>query len=128
MDNNIGIEELLEDFGQRSGNGDIASFASVFRACGRLGGDIREAVRSTNEILTDKLEIREEIETAVTSGKAESRAMMFMPAALIFIVKAMSPDFAPSFASPAGIVATTVAMALFVTAYLVGRAVLDIKI
>jgi tight adherence protein B len=128
VDNNFDIEDLLEDFGRRSGNGDIISFASVFRACGRRGGDIRESVRTTHEILTDKLEIREEIDTAVTSGKAEQTAMMFMPAALIFVVKAMSPEFASNFTSVAGIASTTAAVVLFVIAYFVGRAVLNIKI
>jgi tight adherence protein B len=126
--NNIDIEELLEDFGRRSGNGDIASFAGVFRVCGRRGGDIKDAVRSTHEILSDKLEIREEIETAVTSSKTEQSIMMVMPVALIFIVKVMSPDFASNFTSVPGIASTTVAVALFILAYLVGRAVLDIKI
>ncbi|MDR1590163.1 MAG: type II secretion system F family protein [Oscillospiraceae bacterium] len=126
--NNIDIEDLLEDFGRRSGNADIASFAGVFRVCGRRGGDIKDAVRSTHEILSDKLEIREEIETAVTSSKTEQSIMMVMPVALIFIVKVMSPDFASNFTSAPGIAATTVAIALFVAAYFVGRAVLDIKI
>jgi tight adherence protein B len=128
VDNNFDIEDLLEDFGRRSGNGDIVSFASVFRACGRRGGDIRQSVRTTHEILTDKMEIREEIDTAVTSGRTEQAAMMFMPPALIFVVKAMSPDFASNYTSAAGIAATTVALALFVAAYFVGRAVLNIKV
>ncbi|MDR1217639.1 MAG: type II secretion system F family protein [Oscillospiraceae bacterium] len=126
--NNIDIEELLEDFGRRSGNGDIASFASVFRVCGRRGGDVKDSVRSTHEILSDKLEMREEIETAVTAGKTEQNVMMVMPVALIFVVKVMSPDFAANFTSLAGIVSTTAAIALFIAAYFVGRAVMDIKI
>jgi tight adherence protein B len=126
--NNIDIEDLLEDFGRRSGNGDIASFASVFRVCGRRGGDVKDSVRSTHEILSDKLEMREEIETAVTSGKTEQNVMMVMPVALIFVVKVMSPDFAANFTSLAGIASTTVAIALFIAAYFVGRAVMDIKI
>ena len=44
------------------------------------------------------------------------------------MIKTMSADFAANFATPSGIIATTVGIIMFVTAYLVGRAVLNIKI
>jgi tight adherence protein B len=126
--NNADIEDLLQDFGSRSRSADIISFAGVFKCSHRKGGDIRDAIRSTHEILSDKMEIREEIETAVTAAAAERNVMMVMPVALIFVIKAMSPDFASNFTTPAGIAATTAAVALFIAAYFVGRAVLDIEI
>ena len=49
MDNNIDIEDLLLDFGERSGNEDIESFAKVFQICYRKGGNIKDTVRSTYE-------------------------------------------------------------------------------
>jgi tight adherence protein B len=74
------------------------------------------------------MEIREDIETVVTANKNEQNIMMVMPIALIGMIKMMSPDFAANFVSLTGIIATTVAVALFVVAHFVGKAVLDIKI
>jgi tight adherence protein B len=54
--------------------------------------------------------------------------MMVMPIALIGMIKMMSPDFAANFTTLVGLIATTVAVALFVVAHFVGKAVLDIKI
>jgi len=126
--NNNDIEDLLYDFGRRSGIDDINSFANVFKICYRKGGNIKDTIRSTHEILSDKMEIREDIETVVTANKNEQNIMMVMPIALIGIIKLMSPDFAANFTTMTGLIATTVAVALFIIAHFVGKAVLDIKI
>lgn len=128
MANNIDVEDVLEDFGRRSGIGDIESFANVFRICYRKGGNIKDTVRSTQEILSDKMEIAEDIETVVTSSKNEQNIMVVMPIILIGIIKFSSEDFANNFATVSGIISTTVAIGLFVASYFIGKAVLDIKV
>ena len=127
IQNNVPIEDALQDFGNRSDSDDIKSFASVFKISYRKGGNMKEIIRNTHSILSDKMEIREDIETMATSGKTEQNIMIFMPVALIGIIKMMSPDFAQKFVTPAGLAATTVAVVMFVVAYLVGKAILDIK-
>lgn len=128
MDNNVDLEIPLTDLGVRSGVEDIISFANVFKICYRKGGNIKDTIRSTHEILSDKMEIAEEIETTVTGARSEQYLMLIMPILLIAMIKTMSADFAANFATPSGIIATTIGIAMFVTAYLVGRAVLNIKI
>lgn len=128
MANNVDVEVLLQDFGARSGIEDIASFANVFKICYRKGGNIKDTIRSTHAILTDKMEINEEIETVVTSNKMEQKIMIAMPIALIGMIKMMSPDFAANFVTPTGIISTTIAIALFVVSYYVGKVILNIKV
>ncbi len=128
MANNVDVELLLQDFGERSGNEDIAGFANVFKICYRKGGNIKDTIRSTHEILSDKMEINDDIETVVTSNKMEQKIMIAMPIGLIGIIKMMSPDFAANFVTPSGIISTTLAIALFVISYIVGKAILNIKV
>lgn len=128
MNNNVDIEDLLFDFGERSGIDDIKSFANVFKICYRKGGNIKETIRSTHDILSDKMEINEDIETVVTSNKTEQNVMVIMPIVLIGIIKVMSPEFAENFTTFTGIISTTIALGLFVVSYIVGRAVLNIKV
>lgn len=128
MANNVDIEDLLYDFGQRSGIEDIESFANVFKICYRKGGNIKDTIRSTHSILCDKMEINEDIETIVTANKTEQNIMIMMPIMLIAMIKMMSPDFAANFTTVTGILSTTVAIVMFVAAYFVGRAVLNIKV
>lgn len=128
MANNIDVEELLADFGRRSGNEDIESFANVFKICYRKGGNIKETIRATYEILSDKMEIADEIETTVTSSKMNQNIMLVMPIGLIGIIKMTSADFAANFVTPSGIMATTVAVGIFAASYFLGRNILEIKV
>ena len=128
MANNVDVEVILQDFGARSGIEDIESFANVFRICYRKGGNIKETIRNTHAILTDKMEINEDIETVVTSNKTEQKIMIVMPIALIGMIKMMSADFAANFVTPSGIISTTIAIVMFVASYYIGRAILNIKV
>ena len=128
MANNFAVEDLMEDLGNRSGNDDIVSFANVFRISYRKGGNLKDTINATHSILSDKMEIKEEIETMVSASKMEQTVMLFMPIALIGIMKSMSPDFAANFASPAGVASTTIAIGLFIVSYFVGRKILNIKL
>lgn len=128
MANNVDVEVLLQNMGERSGIEDIESFANVFKICYRKGGNIKETIRSTHAILTDKMAISDEIETVVTSSKMEQNVMIFMPIVLIGMIKMMSPEFAANFVTPSGILSTTISVVLFVVAYYVGKAILNIKV
>ena len=126
--NNVAIEDILEDFGRRSNNDDILSFANVFKISYRKGGNIKDIIRNTHSILSDKMEILEDIETLVTSNKLEQNIMAVMPIILIGSIKMMSPEFANNFVTATGIISTTVSIAIFVIAYFIGKSVLDIKL
>lgn len=126
--NGITIEQLLDDFGKRSGCEDIQDFASVFEICYRKGGNIRDTIRNTYDILSDKMAIAEEIETVVTGSKSEQSLMLIMPVVLIGMIKFGSPEFAANFVTSSGLAATTIALVLFVASYFLGRLVLDIKV
>ncbi len=128
VQNNIPIEELLWDFGVRSGIDDIRSFANVFKISYRKGGNIKDIIRNTNDILKDKMDIVEDIETVVASNKMEQTIMIFMPIGIIAMIKMMSPEFASKFTSATGVISTTIAVGLFLLAYYVGKQILDIKV
>ena len=126
--NNVPIEDILDDFGMRSDNEDIRSFANVFKISYRKGGNIKDIIRNTHSILSDKMEITEDIVTLVTSNRLEQNIMIVMPIILISIIKLMSPEFANNFVTPTGVISTTISIVIFIIAYFVGKAVLDIKI
>lgn len=126
--NNIDIESLLVDFGERSGVEDISSFANVFRICYRKGGNLKEVIRNTHSIINDKMEIESEIKTMVSTNNLQQKIMIVIPVLLVGVIKAMSPEFAANFATPTGIFATTFAIVMFVVAYFVGKSILNIKL
>lgn len=126
--NGLAVEDVLRNFGARSGCEDIENFANVFEICYRRGGNIRDTVRNTCDIISDKMSIMENIETIVTSSKSELKLMLIFPIMMIMLMKGTSPDFAANFATPAGIASTTVALLFVVVAYVLGSKILDIKV
>ena len=122
------IERLLKDFGERSNIDDVSSFANIFETSYRKGGNIKDIIDSTQQIISDKMEVELEIQTIITSSANELNIMSVMPIALIAMIKLMSADFAANFVSPAGLVSSTIALVMIVIAYVVGKWIMNIKI
>lgn len=127
MQNNIPIEKMVASLGERSESEDIKNFGVVFEICYRAGGNMKEIVRRTNSIISEKIEISEEIETALTSNKSQFSAMMVIPVVLVLLLRVMSSSFAASFATVPGVIAITIAIGIFIAAYKIGQKIMDIK-
>lgn len=128
INNNVDVEKSLMDFGIRSGIEDIESFANVFETCYRKGGNIKDVIRNTQQIITEKMEVEQEIQTVVAASANEQLIMTVLPIGLVAVIKMMSPEFSSNFATPVGIISTTIAIVMFVVAYFVGKKILAIKI
>lgn len=125
--NNITIEKLLLDFGDRSQLKEIQDFASVFETCYRKGANIQEVIHNTAEVITDEIEISMEIQTMVSGQKTEQNIMSLMPIAFVFVMKSMGGNLV-DLSSPIGVISMTAAIALFVIAYFISKKILDIKL
>lgn len=121
------LEEMMQSFGKRSGNEDIENFGNVISNCYRLGGDFNSVVRKTRLILGDKVAITEEINTKLMSNKLQLNAMCIMPIILVAMLKVSSTSFAQNLSSAVGVIVTTFAIGLFVTAYIWGQKIIDIR-
>ena len=128
IQNNIDVGSMLLNFGERSGIQDIRTFGRVFETAYSKGANLKDVVRNCHLILSNKCEIEAEIETKVASNKNEQNIMIIMPVILIFMIKMAGSDFAENFTTPSGILCTTIAIGMFVGAYLLGRKILNIEV
>ena len=126
LNNGRTLEEMLADFGKRSNNEDVYNFSNVMSNCYRLGGNFKDVVRRTRGIIGDKISISEEIDTKLASNKLQHNAMCIMPIALVAMLKVASPDFADNLSSMLGVLATTIAVGIFVASYFWGKKIIDI--
>ncbi len=126
--NNFAIEDMLMDLGIRSGIEDIKSFSQVFEISYRKGGNIKDIIRNTQQILGDKISIQADIETMMTANKSEINIMLLMPVILVGMMKGTSVEFAANFATLPGVISTIIGVAMFVIAYFVGRSIMNIRI
>ncbi len=123
------IEEMFGQFAERAHIEDIDNFVDIFVTCKRTGGDLIEVMRTTSNTIGEKIEIKQEINTMISGKKYEFNFMMIMPVILVEFLALTSGDYMrPVFTQIPGIMAMTVAIAIFVLAYVVGSKIMKIEI
>lgn len=127
IENNISFEEMMQNLGERSGDSDIYNFSTVFNICIRSGGNLKETIKRTVDIISSKISMSEEIETSLTSNKNQLLVMEFMPVILVLMMRMMSSDFNESFSSVIGVIAMTVCVIILVIAYRLGQKIMSVK-
>lgn len=87
------FEDAFSDFAGRSGLEDVKSFAAVFLAARRSGGELMKIIAKTAEIIAEKIRIQEDILTATAAKRMEQRIMRMIPMFIIFYMDLTSPGF-----------------------------------
>lgn len=129
MELNGTIEEALQSFAKRAHLEDVTSFADVFVTCKRRGGNMVEVIKNTSATVADKIRTREEIETLITEKKFEQKVLNGMPIVMIFILKSSSPEFMePVYTTTMGRFGMTIAVALFIVAYIASEKIMRIEV
>lgn len=125
----VPVEELFLNFGERSGVEDIENFASVFYTAKRTGGDMDRVIQKVARMLGDKIDVKKEIETTLAAKKSEQMIMSLMPAGIILYMQVSSPGFLDIlYGNPVGIAAMSICLAIYGTAYYLGRKIVDIEV
>lgn len=127
LENGKTLEEMIAAFGARSNSEDIENFSNVISNCYRMGGNFKDVIRKTRDIISEKSVIADEITTKLASNKLQHNAMCIMPIALVAMLKMSSSSFADNLASALGVVVTTMAIGLFVASYFWGQKIIDIR-
>lgn len=125
---NITIETAISDFAKRSKVDDIINFSDVIIISKRTGANLIEAIKNSSGIISDKIEMRQEIETLLSARKFEQKVLNVMPLAMIFILSTTAKDYInPIFTTVSGRTAMTACLALLVTAVLISNKIMNIK-
>ncbi len=129
LEMNETVEEVVHEFAERTHIEDIMNFADVIRISKRSGGNLVEVIRSTSNVIGDKIETKTDIETTISGKKFESRVLCCMPIAMVAILTATSYDYMEQvFTTFIGHAVMTVSIALFVIAFFIGEKIMDIEV
>lgn len=123
------IEQLLDDFAERSGLDDIQNFSQVFSAAKRSGGQLIEIMNHTAEVIGSKIQLREEIASMTAARRLEQRIMNLLPYLIVIYIDTASPGFfAQMYSTAIGRGVMTGCLIAYVTAVLISKKILDIEI
>lgn len=126
---NITVEKALADFGERSGIEDIKNFAEVFYTAKRTGGDLINIIKSTSNLISDKLEVKREIMSMIAAKKFEATIMKMVPLGILCYLSLTSPGFLdPLYHNIFGILIMTFLLGVYLYTYQVINKIIDIKV
>lgn len=129
LTNNIPLENLLAEFGSRSGHTDIISFADVFAVAKRSGGSMTQIMNDTISLIGGKMEAEKEISVMIAAKRLESRLMEAVPFFIIAYVSLTNEGFfEPLYHNIAGTVFMTVAMGVYVFAFCMIEKIIAIEV
>ncbi len=116
--NNVTLEVLLAEMGQRCGLEEMREFAEVFAIAKRNGGSIPVTVDTAGSAIGRRLAVEEEMETLLSARKLEQRVMNAMPFMIVWYVEVSNPGyFDMLYGNPAGVALMTVCMGIYLAAY-----------
>lgn len=126
---NITIEKVLEDFGERTGIEDIISFAEVFATAKRTGGDLVHVIKVTSNTISDKIDIKREIITLISSKKLEANIMKVIPQGILFYLNLTSPGYLdPLYHNVFGVSVMSILLIIYLLAIKIMQKIMDIQV
>ena len=128
-ENNQGAEAMLREFAAAYPLPEIQSFVDVFCTAKNSGGSLNAVIRSSAGQMADILDTRREIDTLLSAKVYEQKIMSVMPAAVLLYLRIGSPEFLDGlYHCLPGAAVMTLCLGIYLTAYLLGRKLVDIEI
>lgn len=129
LEMNETVEAALQEFADRAHIEDITNFVNVLQICKRSGGNLVQVIKNSTEIIRDKIEIRQEIDTMLSERRFEQKVLNAMPIMLLLFVSVSAADFMrPVFTTAAGRVVMTMAIVMLAAAYMISGKIMDIEV
>lgn len=123
------VEELLADFGRRSGLEDVRNFAEVFRLAKRSGGRLGAIMDDTAGIIRDRMQVQEDIRASTASRRLEQKIMSMLPFGIVLYVDVTSPGFFDiMYTTAAGRAVMTVCLVCYLAAAAAAWRILAIEV
>lgn len=123
------VESALSDFAERSHLEDIENFVDVLHTSKRAGGNILEVIKNTSNIISDKIEIKQEIDIILSQRKFEHKILNTLPIIMILLLSVSAEDYMRSvFSELLGRIAMTFSLLLLTVAYFISKKIMDIRV
>ena len=123
------IEAIIRDFARRSEIEDINDFAAVFESAKRIGGDMTNIIKRAAANISEKIEVKREIETSMSAKKLEFKIMTAVPFGILLYLQASSAEFISSlYHNPVGQVIMTIALTLYICGIIMAEKIINIEV
>lgn len=127
IDRGMPIGDALEKMADRNNSKDLKLFASAVRTQERTGGNLATIVNTVGETIRARVQIRQEINSKTSQGRATAIIMVLVPPLLtlsLFFSNEMYHDF---YVSPMGLIVLAACALMELVGFFSARKICDIK-
>ena len=123
------VEALLSSFEKRSGLDEVENFSVIFTVSKRSRGELASVVHHVVHVISDRIQVREEILTMTAEKQFEQRIMNLMPYLIVLYVDLSSPGFfSQMYETAVGRVVMTGCLVVYLLAWRVSGKILQIEV
>lgn len=129
LENNLVLEKMLMDFGNRSKVEDIRDFADIFAVAKRSGGNLREIIADTVDIISEKIEMKRSLRILISEKQFEQKIMSVIPFFILMYIGFSSPGYFDAlYHSLSGVGIMTACLGAYILAILWGMKITAIQV
>jgi len=127
--NNQLAENLILDFAQRSGQDEIRDFAAIFVIAKRSGGNMTAIIQNTADIISEKIEVKREIQVLFAAKRMEQGIMNIVPLLIIGYVRCTTPGyFDVMYHNLPGNIMMSLCLLIYAAAYFMSEKIMEIEV
>lgn len=129
LEMNLPVERVLNELALRTEEEDVQTFVTVFSMAKRSSGDMILIIRNAVRQMSEKIEVKQEIDTMMSAKKLEFKIMSIIPLAMIAYMKWGFPDFMKVlYSNVTGCVIMTLCLVIYAVAYVFGKRIIEIEV
>lgn len=127
VEHGASLESAVRQFAQRTDIPDIGTWADMFTACRRTGGDLVRMMRHSSRVIVERMNIERELAVGIAGKKLEAKALGFIPFVIVAMFRYGSPDYMAPLYEHSGRVIMTSALLLICAGMWVARIIMRIE-
>lgn len=129
LDMNRTAEQVLWEFARRVKQEDTEDFATVFTTAKRMGGDSIAILKSSIQMIGEKIDAEREIQTMLAAKRLEFQVMCVIPLGMVLYMRFAFPEFlSVLYGSLQGTIMMSVCLFVYSVAYWMGRKMIHIEV
>ena len=126
---NKSIEQAIEELADRVALEEVSNFSMIIRIAKRSGGNLIDIFERSIKVISDKISIKEEIITFISSKIFEQKIMNIFPIIMILYINFSSPNyFKAMYTSLIGRVVMSISLLIYILAIYVSKKIMDIRV
>lgn len=126
---NVTAEQAWKEFARRVRLPEVESFVTVFVQAKRSGGDSLAIIQNAVQQISDRAEVKREIETVIAAKKLEFQVMALIPFGIIGYMRLSFPEFmGVLYGNLLGVCFMSGCLGLYLAAWKLGDKIVEIEV